>query len=78
MDELTPATLGALIALYEHKIFVQSVFWDINAFDQWGVELGKQLGGPIDTAMSLGKKSSSETDAATQQWINNYFSANSR
>ena len=78
MDELTPATLGALIALYEHKIFVQSVFWDINAFDQWGVELGKQLGGPIDTAMSLGKNSSSETDAATQQWINNYFSANSR
>ena len=78
MDELTPATLGALIALYEHKIFVQSVFWDINAFDQWGVELGKQLGGPIDTAMILGKKSSSETDAATQQWINNYFSANSR
>ena len=78
MDELTPDTLGALIALYEHKIFVQSVFWDINAFDQWGVELGKQLGGPIDTAMSLGKKSSSETDAATQQWINNYFSANSR
>ncbi|MCH1488319.1 MAG: glucose-6-phosphate isomerase, partial [Pseudomonadales bacterium] len=78
MDELTPATLGALIALYEHKIFVQSVFWDINAFDQWGVELGKQLGGPIDTAMSLGKNSSSETDAATEQWINNYFSANSR
>ncbi len=77
MDELTPAALGALIALYEHKIFVQSVFWDINAFDQWGVELGKQLGGPIDTAMSQGKNSSSETDAATQQWINNYFSANS-
>ena len=40
---LTPATLGALIALYEHKIFVQGVIWDINSFDQWGVELGKQL-----------------------------------
>ena len=40
---LDPATLGRLIALYEHKVFVQSVVWGINAFDQWGVELGKQL-----------------------------------
>ena len=43
LDVLTPKTLGALIALYEHKVFVQSVVWDINAFDQWGVELGKSL-----------------------------------
>ncbi|WP_428820004.1 glucose-6-phosphate isomerase [Microbulbifer sp. MCCC 1A16149] len=43
MDQLSPATLGALIALYEHKVFVQSALWDINAFDQWGVELGKQI-----------------------------------
>jgi glucose-6-phosphate isomerase len=43
MERLTPETLGALIALYEHRIFVQSVIWDINAFDQWGVELGKVL-----------------------------------
>ncbi len=41
--QLTPAVLGALIALYEHKIFVQGVIWKINSFDQWGVELGKQL-----------------------------------
>ena len=41
--KLTPRTLGRLIALYEHKVFVQSVIWDVNAFDQWGVELGKQL-----------------------------------
>ena len=41
--KLTPATLGALLAMYEQKIFVQSVIWDLNAFDQWGVELGKQL-----------------------------------
>ncbi len=40
---LDPATLGALIALYEHKVFTQSVVWGINAFDQWGVELGKKL-----------------------------------
>ncbi len=43
LDELTPATLGALIALYEHKIFILSLLWEINAFDQWGVELGKKL-----------------------------------
>ncbi len=43
LDSLTPRSLGALIALYEHKVFVQSVIWDINAFDQWGVELGKSL-----------------------------------
>ena len=42
-DRLTPKTLGALIALYEHKIFVQGVIWRVNSFDQWGVELGKQL-----------------------------------
>ncbi len=43
MDRLTPKTLGALIALYEHKVFVEGVLWDINSFDQWGVELGKTL-----------------------------------
>ncbi len=43
MEGLTPKTLGALIALYEHKILVQGVLWDINSFDQWGVELGKKL-----------------------------------
>ena len=42
---LEPRTLGRLIALYEHKVFVQSVIWDINPFDQWGVELGKKLAG---------------------------------
>jgi glucose-6-phosphate isomerase len=43
LDALTPRTLGALIALYEHKVFAQSAIWGINAFDQWGVELGKKL-----------------------------------
>ena len=43
MDRLTPAALGALIALYEHKVFVEGVLWDVNSFDQWGVELGKTL-----------------------------------
>ncbi|MCP4996823.1 MAG: glucose-6-phosphate isomerase [Gammaproteobacteria bacterium] len=43
IDKLTPRRLGSLIAMYEHKIFVQGIIWDINSFDQWGVELGKQL-----------------------------------
>jgi glucose-6-phosphate isomerase len=42
-DRLDPRTLGALLALYEHRIFVQGVIWGVNSFDQWGVELGKQL-----------------------------------
>jgi len=46
-DSLDPATLGTLIALYEHKIFVQGIIWNINSFDQWGVELGKQLASGI-------------------------------
>ena len=46
-DRLDPHTLGMLIALYEHKVFVQGVIWNINSFDQWGVELGKQLAGKI-------------------------------
>ena len=46
-DKATPRTLGALIALYEHKVFVQGALWDIDSFDQWGVELGKQLGKDI-------------------------------
>jgi len=47
MDKLTPQTLGALIALYEHRTFVQGVIWQINSFDQWGVELGKVLGNDV-------------------------------
>ena len=43
MNALTPQTLGALIALYEHTVFVQGVVWNVNAYDQWGVELGKVL-----------------------------------
>jgi len=42
-DRLTPETLGTLVALYEHSVFTQGVIWHIDSFDQWGVELGKQL-----------------------------------
>ena len=51
-EELTPAVLGALIALYEHIVFVQGVIWDINSFDQWGVELGKQQANDLAPAVS--------------------------
>jgi glucose-6-phosphate isomerase len=47
IDKITPSRLGSLIALYEHKIFVQGIIWQVNSFDQWGVELGKQLAGVI-------------------------------
>jgi glucose-6-phosphate isomerase len=51
-QKLDPHTLGMLIALYEHKVFVQGIIWQINSFDQWGVELGKQLAPPIRAALS--------------------------
>ena len=55
MERLTPHTLGALIALYEHRIFTQGVLWEVNSFDQWGVELGKQLAGVILKELNEGQ-----------------------
>jgi len=55
IDRLTPRTLGSLIALYEHKIFVQGVIWNINSFDQWGVELGKALASVILPELKSGQ-----------------------
>jgi glucose-6-phosphate isomerase len=52
LDELSPAMLGRLLVLYEHKVFVESIIWQINAFDQWGVELGKSLANAIQPALS--------------------------
>jgi glucose-6-phosphate isomerase len=51
LQALTPASLGALIALYEHKVFVQGVIWGVNSFDQWGVELGKVLARAIQNEL---------------------------
>lgn len=72
--KLDPRTLGALIALYEHKVFVQSVIWDINPFDQWGVELGKQLAGKILSELEQNIPVASH-DASTNGLIN-FFKAN--
>ncbi len=70
-QELTPRTLGALIALYEHKIFVQGVIWDINSFDQMGVELGKHLASAILPELTDGAPVN-DHDASTNGLIN-YF-----
>lgn len=64
MDRLTPRRLGALIALYEHKIFVQGVIWQVNSFDQWGVELGKQLAGVILQEYTTGQKATHDGSTA--------------
>jgi glucose-6-phosphate isomerase len=74
LDKLTPSTLGALIALYEHKVFVQAVIWDINPFDQWGVELGKQIA--TDTqAIIDGEGDISRMDASSRGLINAFWAA---
>jgi glucose-6-phosphate isomerase len=57
MDELDPRTLGMLIALYEHRVFVQGAVWGIDSFDQWGVELGKVLAKALETEIKSGKHS---------------------
>lgn len=69
--KLTPRTLGALIAMYEHKIFVQGIIWNIYSFDQWGVELGKQLANNILPELS-GDEAISSHDASTNGLINAY------
>jgi glucose-6-phosphate isomerase len=71
VKKITPYTLGQLIALYEHKIFVQGVIWNIFSFDQWGVELGKQLAGRILPELK-GEESVAAHDASTNGLINSY------
>jgi glucose-6-phosphate isomerase len=68
LSALTPENLGALVALYEHKTFVQGVLWGINPFDQWGVELGKSLASRILPAVRE-KDRASGFDASTQELL---------
>jgi glucose-6-phosphate isomerase len=68
---LTPRNLGRLVALYEHKIFTQGVIWDINSFDQWGVELGKQLASAILPELA-GPEEVHSHDSSTNGLINYY------
>ena len=70
-QKLTPRTLGSLIALYEHKIFTQGILWNINSFDQWGVELGKQLAKQILPELK-GSTPVTSHDSSTNGLINDY------
>jgi glucose-6-phosphate isomerase len=69
IKEITPKTLGNLIALYEHKIFVQGIIWNIFSFDQWGVELGKQLASKVLPELENNNKITSH-DSSTNGLIN--------
>ncbi len=71
LKEITPGSLGSLIALYEHKIFVQGIIWNIFSFDQWGVELGKQLANQILPELK-GTESIESHDSSTNGLINQY------
>jgi len=67
IDELTPHSLGALVALYEHKVYVMASIWDINPFDQWGVEMGKQMAESVHQAMQ--QEVSGQFDTSTDQLL---------
>jgi len=75
-QKLTPRTLGRLVALYEHKIFTMGIIWNINSFDQWGVELGKQLAKAILPELE-GAKDVTSHDVSTNGLIN-HFKKNSK
>ena len=72
VDTLDPHTLGALVAMYEHKIFVQGIVWNINSFDQWGVELGKQLAKQILPELAPGTPDATSHDCSTNGLINHF------
>ncbi|MES2721238.1 MAG: glucose-6-phosphate isomerase [Pseudomonadota bacterium] len=69
LDSLTPYSLGQLIALYEHKVFVASVIWDINPFDQWGVELGKKIAATTHAALAAASPDLSGFDLSTGELL---------
>jgi glucose-6-phosphate isomerase len=71
-DQLTPHTLGALVALYEHKVLTQGTIWDVNSFDQWGVELGKALAGRIAPELSGAEPPGPTHDSSTGRLIMRY------
>ena len=71
IEKLTPESLGALIAMYEHKIFVQGIIWNIYSYDQWGVELGKQLANSILSEIETG--AIKNHDSSTNQLINKFL-----
>lgn len=77
LDELRPETLGMLIALYEHKVFVQGILWEINSFDQWGVEYGKRIAGRIE-AYFHGQDSETTKNDKLDHHVENPLSASTK
>jgi glucose-6-phosphate isomerase len=69
---LTPETLGKLVALYEHSVFTQGTIWNINSFDQWGVELGKQLAQRIIPELESREEPALAHDSSTNNLISQY------
>ncbi|MCX7909287.1 MAG: glucose-6-phosphate isomerase [Ignavibacteria bacterium] len=74
---LTPKTLGSLLAFYEHRVFVEGILWDINSFDQWGVELGKQLAKKIHTQIET-RQVDENANPSTRLLINYFLKQNKR
>ena len=72
LKKITPRSLGSLLALYEHKIFVQGVIWRINSFDQWGVEFGKQLANKIGSSL-INPENLQQHDSSTKGLIEYYL-----
>jgi glucose-6-phosphate isomerase len=76
--ELTPSVLGQLIALYEHITFVQGTIWGIDSFDQWGVELGKQLAKDLAPAVGGDTAALDQEDSSTKGLISYYLDRRTR
>ena len=75
LDDLTPFTLGALVSAYEHSVFVQGAVWQINSFDQWGVELGKKVANGILVDIEKGKSADANLDPATRDSLRRFLEA---
>ncbi len=76
-EQLTPRVLGMLLALYEHKTFVEAVIWDINPFDQWGVELGKTMANNLAQLLSTNQGIAADEDTSTKFLLEQYRKYNS-
>ena len=72
LERLTPAALGTLVALYEHSVFTQGAIWDIDSFDQWGVELGKVLAQRIVPELESAAEPALAHDSSTNALIRRY------
>jgi glucose-6-phosphate isomerase len=75
--QLTPAMLGSLVALYEHKVFTQGVIWNVNSYDQWGVELGKQLAKALLPKVE-GTSGADDHDSSTRGLLSFYHANRTR